>query len=341
MWYEAPLERGLFPDPVIRLGIRRRLAARLRQERSGGIERQRERFRRFVDTLRSSPIAIETEAANEQHYELPPEFFVHFLGEHLKYSSGYWPTGATSLDDAEAAMLELYGERARIEDGMTILDLGCGWGSFSLWAARKFPNCRILSVSNSSLQRGFIENRAKELGVTNVEVVTCDVNDFDPGRRFDRIVSVEMMEHVKNYQHLLGRVSSWLEDDGLCFIHIFTNTDVAYSYEASEDWIGKYFFTAGNMPSDDLLLHFQDDLSVVDHWRVDGRHYGRTANAWLDKYDANESAIRAILVEAYGEEEAPKWYHRWRVFLMACAELWNFRRGTEWIVSHYLFSPRR
>ncbi|MEC9373678.1 MAG: class I SAM-dependent methyltransferase, partial [Planctomycetota bacterium] len=238
-WYEWPLERGLFPDWMIRLGIRHRLADRLARERAGGIEAMQARKRAFVESLRRSPVAIETAAANEQHYELPPAFFEAFLGPRLKYSSAYWDADTRSLAEAEERMLGMCCARAGIEDGMEVLDRGCGWGSMSMWIAEKFPKCRVTGVSNSAGQKRFIEGRCRERGIGNVEIVTADANEFEPGKTFDRIVSIEMFEHMKNYGELLRRVSSWLRPEGRLFVHIFTHLTVAYPYERETDWSGR------------------------------------------------------------------------------------------------------
>jgi cyclopropane-fatty-acyl-phospholipid synthase len=318
---ERIIEAGV-PDPLVRLAIRANLVTRLRRERRKGPEAKAV----FVDELRRSPVALDPTKPNEQHYEVPPEFFELVLGPRLKYSSCLWQNGTRNLAEAEEAMLALTAERARIEDGMEILDLGCGWGSFTLWAAERFPNARVTAVSNSRLQREWIEAQAPR----SVEVVTADVNELDLGRRFDRIVSVEMFEHMRNYEALLARVARHLADDGLLFVHLFCHRDLAYPYE--DGWMARRFFTAGTMPSADLLAEFQRDLELVEQWPVSGTHYERTAEAWLERMAANRGEIVARFGAAH--------YNAWRAFFLACAELWGYRGGTEWLVWHYLFARR-
>ena len=341
-WYQPLVERDFVPDWILRAGMRRLVAQRLLAEDKGDPEQQQAHLMRYIEQLKASPIAVHTPAANEQHYEVPADFFALVLGDFRKYSCCYWQPGDT-LSAAERRMLDLTAERARIEDGQSILDLGCGWGAFSLYAATRFPNSRIVGVSNSHSQRQYIEARAAERGLKNLRIVTADINDFDAGQKFDRIVSVEMMEHVRNYQRLLRRVASWMKPDALLFVHIFTHHRFAYPFEVRDasDWMAQHFFTGGQMPSDDLLLYFQDDVRIRERWAVDGRHYQKTSEAWLQNMDRNRGDILALFTKVYGYEAALKWFVRWRIFFMACAELWGYDGGKEWIVSHYLFESSK
>ena len=347
------LVQDVFPDSVLRFGIRRLLRERLREEHRGDTEAQRQQFQKLVEELRASPIAIETGAANEQHYEVPTRFYQLCLGPRLKYSSGLYPTGQETLAEAEERMLELTAQRAELADGQDVLELGCGWGSLTLWMAEHFPRSRFTGVSNSRTQREFILAEAARRGLPNIEIITCDMNRFEPPAgpgqpeglcrgRFDRVVSVEMFEHMKNYERLLGHIARWLKPDGRLFVHIFTHREYAYHFVARDasDWMARYFFTGGIMPSDDLLLYFQKDVTLVNHWAVNGRHYQQTAEHWLQNMDTHEPEIREIFRATYGLGQETKWWVYWRVFYLACAELWGYRHGNEWQVSHYLFRPK-
>ena len=336
------LERDWLPDVLIRHGIRRLLKARLTEEDQGSPEAQQAHLMKLITRLRASPVAINTDDANSQHYEVPSAFFQHVLGPHLKYSSCYYRRSDETLGQAEENMLQLTAERAQLKDGDRILELGCGWGSLSLWMADHFPNSKITVVSNSRTQKRFIDARAASLGFQNLQVITADANrlSFDEGTRFDRVVSVEMFEHMRNYETLLHRIAGWLNPGGTLFVHIFTHKTYAYPFEVRDDtdWMAKYFFSGGIMPSDDLLLYFQKDLTLANHWQVDGGHYSRTAEHWLDNMDAHRAEIEPILAETYGRDQMLRWWVYWRVFFMSCAELWGYAGGREWLVSHYLFA---
>jgi cyclopropane-fatty-acyl-phospholipid synthase len=331
-------ERGLLPDALIRVGVRRLCAARLNREHTGGLEAQERRLMKMLAALRASPLAVATEAANAQHYELPSAFFEHCLGRRLKYSCAYYPTGRETLDEAEEAMLALYGERAGLADGQEILELGCGWGSLTLWMAERYPHARICAVSNSHGQRAYIERQCRARALGNVTVMTCDVNRLDlPAGRFDRCVSIEMLEHLRNYETLLARIATWLAADGKLFVHIFAHRAHLYTFETADDWMGQHFFTGGIMPSADTLLWFQRDLALERRWLIPGTHYQRTANHWLANQDARREAVKAALAAHYGAESAALRAQRWRMFWMACAETFGYARGNEWLVAHYLF----
>lgn len=336
-------ERGHLPDALLRQGIRRLCARRLREERAGGPAAQSERYAQRITALRDSPIAVEVDAANRQHYELPPEFFEQCLGPRLKYSGCYYPRGDETLAEAEEAMLALYGERAELADGQSILELGCGWGSLTLWMAERFPRSDIVAVSNSRPQREHIEARCRERGFTNVRVITCDVNTLtlDAGV-FDRCVSIEMFEHMRNHERLLQHIALWLRPGGKLFVHVFAHRSLMYPFETDGDdnWMGRHFFTGGWMPAADTLVWFQSALSLERRWLVEGRHYRRTANHWLANQDARRGAVMEVLRRAYGADAAPLWFQRWRMFWMACAELFGYADGQEWLIAHYRFARR-
>jgi cyclopropane-fatty-acyl-phospholipid synthase len=321
---ERIVDSGLVPEPVLRAGIRAVCALRLREQRDANPAQ-------LIEQLRRSEVAIVTAAANAQHYEVPTGFFQRVLGPHLKYSACYWPPGTRALAEAEAAMLELTAARARLADGQDILDLGCGWGSLSLWAAARFPASRITAVSNSRSQRAFIEARAAERGLGNLRVITADVRTLELApASFDRVVSIEMFEHMRNYQLLLARIARWLRPRGSLFVHVFAHERFAYPFDdnGGSDWMAREFFTGGLMPSASLLRHFQDDLRIVEEWRLSGTHYAKTAEAWHDNLLERRDDIARILGDR-------RQVHRWRVFFLACAELFGYRDGREWLVAHY------
>jgi cyclopropane-fatty-acyl-phospholipid synthase len=335
-------EQGLIPDVVIRAGIRRLVKERLREVCADDAAAAAEIVEQFVDDMRVAPIAIVPEMANEQHYEVPATFFGLVLGAHRKYSSCFWDNGVDTLDAAEAAALHATCERAGLRDGQEILELGCGWGSLTLWMATHYPTARITAVSNSHSQRAYIEAELDRRGLRNVRIVTQDMNTFDAGVTFDRIVSVEMFEHMRNWQMLLARVAGWLKPEGRFFMHIFVHRSVPYAFvdKGPSDWMSRHFFSGGMMPSDELPARFQDHLRLIERWRWGGTHYEKTANAWLANMDARRAAVWPILEATYGPGQAMQWWMRWRIFFMACAELFGYANGQEWWVSHYLFERR-
>ena len=337
----AAAERGWLPDWIVRAGIRSLVRERLRTLRSTAGEDSDPQRSRHLDAMRAGPIAPVPAVANSQHYEVPAEFFEHVLGPRLKYSCGWWPVGVSTLAQAEESMLRLTTERASVSDGMRVLDLGCGWGSWAMWVAETLPSVDVVAVSNSARQRLHIEREAARRGLRNVTVVTADMNSFEPDGTFDRIVSVEMFEHMRNYERLLSRIGSWLRPEGKLFIHIFCHRRFAYFFEdaTSGDWMARHFFTGGMMPSQDLLSAVRGDLEIETEWRVSGREYQRTAEAWLENVDRHRAEIERLL-EASGLEVSGRVAaERWRLFFLACAELFGSDDGQEWFVSHYLLRP--
>jgi len=335
------VERGWVPDGITRAAIRRLCSKRLRSLDGGSAAADLADRRAFVEAALQSPIALVPEKANEQHYEVPAEFYELVLGHRRKYSCCYWPSGVTTLDAAEDAALEESCRHAELEDGMQILELGCGWGSLTLWMAEHYPNCQITAVSNSHSQRTAIERQAAARGYSGrVKVITADMNDFEPDQQFDRVVSIEMFEHMRNYALLLQRISDWLKDDGKLFVHIFCHQKYVYEFsdQNADDWMARHFFTGGIMPSDNWLSHFSEHMKVEQQWRWNGRHYQATAEAWLTNLDQRKDQVLPVLAETYGQEDATRWWMRWRLFFLAVAELFGYQSGDEWYVSHYLMS---
>jgi cyclopropane-fatty-acyl-phospholipid synthase len=330
------LEETPLPDPITKCGIdlvvgraRRRLS-----QLAADCEAD------FASELDDCPIASHTDAANAQHYELPPDFFALTLGPRCKYSCCLYPKGDETLADAETLALEETVSHAGLGDGQHILELGCGWGSLTLFMAERYPNARITAVSNSLPQRLHIEARARERGFENLTVVTADMNSFSPTGLFDRVVSVEMFEHMSNWRALLERIRRWLHRDGLLFVHVFNHRSQPYRFDHTDkaDWIAKHFFTGGIMPSYDLMGQFPDCFEIEQAWRWSGRHYQRTAHDWLVNFDAHRARIDPILMAVYGAS-ARRWRRRWRLFYLATAGLFGHAGGDEWGVSHYRLRP--
>lgn len=338
-------EQGWIPDPLARFGMRRLIRQRMREEGGGRPDLRARRQEAFFDSLRRGPIALATDDANAQHYEVPAAFFELVLGKRLKYSCAYYDGPNVTLDEAEERMFALTCERAGVEDGMRIMDLGCGWGSLSLWLAEHYPNSRITALSNSHGQREHIEARAQAAGFDNLKVITANVSDFDfsspDDARFDRVMSIEMFEHMRNYRALLERVASWLAPEGKLFTHVFCHRDFGYHYESGDGWMERHFFTGGIMPREDQFAQFPEVMTLDQRWWVEGTHYERTCNDWLAKLDAQRSAVADALVGTYGPESVSIWVQRWRMFFMACAELFGIDHGKQYGVVHSLCSPTR
>lgn len=352
------LDGGYLPQFVIRAGIRRQLRSRLKEIASTSLQESYTRKMRYVSLLRTRPIAIETSTANTQHYEVGTGVLAGCLGPRMKYSCCLYSEEEDTLAEAEEAMLELYCDRAKLQDGQSILDLGCGWGSGCLYFAEKYRNSRVTGFSNSRTQKEYIDSKAREKGLTNLEVITGDVVDYEfQAETYDRVVSIELFEHMKNYERLMAKIASALKQGGLLFVHIFAHRDTPYDFESG--WMTENFFTGGTMPSADLLLYFQRDLNLREQWWVNGKHYAKTCEVsdhglanfevmngkadglasqdWLAKMIANRDSIWPHLEETYGKDRTLMWWNRWQIFYMACAELFAYQGGEVWGVSHFLF----
>lgn len=335
------IERGFLPDFLVRIGIKKLIRQRLIEEKVNDVEVCDNRYFDFLAEIKSSALAIETDKANEQHYEVDAEFYQYALGARRKYSSCYYSDNET-LDEAELTMLNLYIQRGEFVDGQDILELGCGWGSITLYLAEHFPQSNIVGVSNSKSQRKYIMAQAQERSLNNVNIITCDINDLVLNRQFDRIISIEMFEHVRNYQNLFNRISTWLKEDGKLFVHVFCHRFLMYPFiaEGEDNWMAKHFFSGGQMPAADTFYHFQEKLKIERRWINSGQHYEKTSNHWLANMDRNKTHIMPILERVYGSE-AKLWYQRWRIFFMSCAELFGYDEGRQWFVAHYLFCKQK
>ena len=335
-------EQGRLPDRVVRAGIRRLLRERLADLRTGDAEACAALTRTFLAQIQGAELAPLPEQANAQHYEVPAAFFAQVLGPHRKYSACHWAPGVQTLAQAEAAALAATCSRAQLQTWQRVLELGCGWGALSLWMAERYPGSWITALSNAPSQRAYIEAQAARRGLSNLRVLTCDINVFDTEERFDRVVSVEMFEHLRNWPRAFAHVARWLAPGGRFFMHVFAHREAPYAFEAHDDsdWMSRHFFSGGMMPSDDLALLCQDDLRVLNRWRWDGRHYQRTAAAWLANMDAQRGTLMPLLASTYGEDQAALWWQRWRLFFLSVDELFGYADGQQWWVSHYLFERR-
>jgi len=333
-------------DVPLRESIRSALDGWLEKLNCGGdVEKKLQYKQKFVKKLKEMPIAIKTVDANQQHYEVPTDFYLTVLGARSKFSSCYYPTGKESLDQAEDAMLDLVCQRSGLQDGDIVMDLGCGWGATGLWILEKYPNCKVTCVSNSRTQGAHIRETGRVRGYDDrLTVITADANEFDTGYRFDTIISIEMFEHMKNYEQLLKKVSSWLKPNGRLFTHILCHREYTYHFDSDRgsdtEWMAQHFFSGGTMPSSDLFLYFQNDLSIIGHWNVNGIHYSRTLEAWLELMDDNIEKCREIFAREYGPDEVEKQIANWRMFFIHCSEVFACHNGNEWIVAHHLFRKK-
>lgn len=329
-------EQTPVPDALTRFFMTR-LVARTNRQCAGVPDNENVQF---AEAMAALPIALHTDAANTQHYEVPAEFYDLVLGPRKKYSCCFYEAPTTTLAEAEIFALDATLQRAQLRDGQEILELGCGWGSFSLWMAEHLPNANITAVSNSHSQRAFITAQARHRGLKNLTIITADAQTYEPGRSVDRIVSIEMFEHMSNWRALLGKASHWLKPDGKIFLHVFSHITSPYRFDHTDpaDWIGQHFFTGGIMPSHDLIDAYSDVVTVVEKWRWSGTHYARTAEDWLENFDRHSQQILEVFETVYGRD-AKLWHRRWRLFFLATATLFGYDNGQQWGVSHYLLEP--
>ena len=336
MWFNPLLARGLIPDWILRRGVRSQGKERLNMMNKVD---SRKEYSKFINEASTGNIAVNTDDANNQHYEVDSEFFKYCLGKNLKYSCCFWDDSTLDLDSAEDNMLEIYSKRAEIKDGMNILDIGCGWGSLSLFLAQKYPKSEITGVSNSSSQKIFIDSEASKRNISNLKIITRDINDFRTEEKYDRIISIEMFEHTKNTKKLMNLINDWLNPNGLFFMHVFAHKENPYYFDRDQKnaWMAKYFFTGGMMPNHNLFKDLKSNLEYQKSWMLSGEHYEKTSNAWLDKMDQNKKEILSLFERSNSSSIAKRKFHFWRLFYIACAEIFGYDNGNEWVVSHHLF----